>query len=134
MRRHEAKAKRSEVESRFRFSFLFEHDLVRKPVRTFRDHALGDGFTLCWREAAIKGLASVRHIDEKLRRLEPLAVSRGESVAHLDEILHTHAVNVRNGSPGKRREANAEKPALDLGNVDVVDIAFARLQVGEPGP
>jgi Ala-tRNA(Pro) deacylase len=28
------------VESAFRFSLLFEHDLFRKPVSTFRDHAL----------------------------------------------------------------------------------------------
>src|SRR5215467_7263559 len=27
-------------ESSSRFSFLFEHDLVRKPLHTFRDHAL----------------------------------------------------------------------------------------------
>src|SRR6201987_5765753 len=33
-----AKAK-WKVESRFRFSWLFEHDLFRKPVSTFRDHA-----------------------------------------------------------------------------------------------
>src|ERR1700751_3660563 len=35
-----AKAK-WKVESRFRFSLLFEHDLFRKPVSTFRDHAPG---------------------------------------------------------------------------------------------
>src|SRR5215472_9292338 len=28
------------VDWSFRFSFLFEHDLFRKPVSTFRDHAL----------------------------------------------------------------------------------------------
>src|SRR5215469_7838724 len=28
------------VESAFRFSLLFEHDLFRKPALTFRDHAL----------------------------------------------------------------------------------------------
>src|SRR5262249_8373989 len=28
-------------ESSSRFSFLFEHDLFRKPLHTFRDHALG---------------------------------------------------------------------------------------------
>src|SRR5262249_12153978 len=161
---------RVEVESRFRFSFLFEHDLVRpgfarrsvewkvsrlgrlraggKPVSTFSDHALGDDFTLCRREAAIKRLAFICHVDKKLRWLEPLPASFGEIVAHLDEILHTHAVNVRNGSTGKRckteaenrtdigfahvgddplldatrrfQRLNAEEPAFERGNIDVV--------------
>src|SRR3954465_10906552 len=31
------------VESELGSSFLFEHDLFRKPVPTFRDHALGGG-------------------------------------------------------------------------------------------
>src|SRR5437763_12152538 len=35
-----AKAKRFQAESPFCFSSLFEHDLFRKPVSTFRDHAL----------------------------------------------------------------------------------------------
>src|SRR5215472_6485277 len=120
MRRHEAKAKRLKVESRFRLSILFEHDLVPKPVPTFRDHALGDGFTFCWREAAIKRLALVGHLDEKLRRLEPLPASFGEIVAHLDEILHTHAVNVRNSSTGKRCKTEAEN-RTDVGFAHVGD-------------
>jgi hypothetical protein len=38
----DAKAKWfSAFESSFRFSSLFEHDLFRKPLSTFRDHALG---------------------------------------------------------------------------------------------
>jgi hypothetical protein len=36
-----AKAKWDLVESLFRFSLLFEHDLFRKPASTFRDHAPG---------------------------------------------------------------------------------------------
>jgi hypothetical protein len=42
---------------------------------------LCDGFALFRREAAIKGLAPVRHFDEKLRRLEPLAASTGQIAA-----------------------------------------------------
>jgi hypothetical protein len=40
-----AKAKWDWVQLPFRFSLLFEHDLFRKPVSTFRDHALSAAFT-----------------------------------------------------------------------------------------
>jgi hypothetical protein len=41
--------------SQFRFSLLPRHDLFRKPVSTFRDHALGhfDNQTVAQRDAAI---------------------------------------------------------------------------------
>src|SRR5690348_18225205 len=57
---------------------------------------------------SIKRLAFVRHVDEKLRRLESLPAGLGEIVAHLDKILHTHTVNVRNSSTGKRCKTEAE--------------------------
>ncbi len=42
-----ARALSFEVESELGSSFLFEHDLFRKPVPTFRDHALeSDSFGL----------------------------------------------------------------------------------------
>ena len=46
---------------------------------------LRDSFTLGWCEAAIKGLALVRHVDEELRRFEPVAVSLGEVITDVRE-------------------------------------------------
>src|SRR6516165_10824958 len=87
---------------------------------SFRDHALRDGFALCWREAAIKRLALVCQIEEKLRRLEPLPVSCGEIVEHLDEILHAHAVYVGDSSAGERRKSETEN-RTDIGFAHVGD-------------
>jgi hypothetical protein len=54
-----AKAKWDQVQSPAGFSFLLEHDLFRKLVSTFRDHALGSvtpSIIPDWRDA--KGLES----------------------------------------------------------------------------
>src|SRR4029077_11684260 len=123
---------------------------------------LRDGFTLCWREAAIKRLALFRHVGEKLRRLESLPASFGEIVPRSDKSVPPNAVNVRNIPAGKRRKAeaenrtdiglahighdpildiarrfkrlNAKQAAFDDGNRDVMDSEPVRLQIGEPGP
>jgi hypothetical protein len=41
---HTTRKRRDCFKSQSRFSFLIEHDLFRKPVPTFRDHALNAAF------------------------------------------------------------------------------------------
>src|SRR5690242_20269182 len=103
------KLKRNDLRSNPDFALVFCFSMILPENRfPLFGIMLGDGFTLCWREAAIKRLAFVCHIDEKLRRLESLPASFGEIVAHLDEGRHTHAVNVRNGAAGKRRKSETQ--------------------------
>src|SRR5277367_2726912 len=89
-------------------------DLIRgASLRAMRP---GDDYTtqLCnslalrRREAAIEGLALLRHVEKKLRRLEPLAADFGEGVAKIDESLGAHTIDIGDGSAGERGEAEPE--------------------------
>src|ERR1700758_1019239 len=81
---------------------------------------LRDGLALCWRETAIEAVAAVGHVEQKLRRREPLAAGLGEIVAQLDKVLHAHAVDIRNRAPGEWRKTEAEN-RTDIGLAHVSD-------------